>query len=304
MMSIPSSPIPKIEYRDRQTGTVVSEKIFAESTLHWLYEDSLGVKVFNLLCNNMIFCSLFGQWQSSPWSRQEIPKFVAKYGIEIQEAELPLQSYQSLNAFFTRRLKLEARPFNTDPNVFCAPGDGKILVYPKFAEEDRLPVKGSQVTISSLLASDAAAQHYRGGSALILRLVPYDYHRFHFPVDGEAGLARYIKGQYHSVSPVALAKVPDLYCRNKRTVTEFHSKQFGPITYIEVGAFTIGSIVQTYTPGLVTKGQEKGYFQYGGSTLILLFEPGAIAFDQDLILDSANNLEVRVLAGSRIGISI
>lgn len=304
MRNMPNSPVPKIEYRDRQTGTIFTETIFSESTLRWFYEDTFGIKVFNLCCNNYIFCTLFGLWQSSPWSRHKIPEFVVKYGIEIQDIELPLQSYQNFNAFFTRRLKPEARPFHPDFNVFCAPGDGKILVYPKLTAADRLPVKGSQLTISSLLADDSAAQRYHGGSAFVLRLVPDDYHRFHFPIDGTAKLTRSIDGQYHSVNPIALAQVPDVYCRNQRTVTEFQSTHFGQIAYIEVGAFTVASIVQTYPTGLVTKGQEKGYFQYGGSTLVLLFEPDTIEFDRDLIVDSAQQLEVRVLTGTKIGNSI
>jgi phosphatidylserine decarboxylase len=291
----------EVSYRDRETGKIVSEKIFSEKTLRWLYEDALGFKVFNYLLNNRIFCGLYGKSQDLPTSRKKIKEFVAQYQINTEEIELPLSSYRSFNAFFSRRLKPEARPFVTNPDVFCAPGDGKVLAYPFLAEETRIPVKGASITLESLLASEVTAKTYRGGAALIVRLAPYDYHRFHFPDFGEASPAKNIKGQYHSVNPIALAKVPDLFCRNKRSVTEFCSQNFGRIAYIEVGAITVGSIVQTYTPGIVNKGQEKGYFQYGGSTLVLLFEPGAIAFDEDLIRDSAQNLEVQVLAGSQIG---
>jgi phosphatidylserine decarboxylase len=291
----------EVSYRDRETGKIVSEKIFSEKTLRWLYEDALGFKVFNYLLNNRIFCGLYGKSQDLPTSRKKIKEFVAQYQINTEEIELPLSSYRSFNAFFSRRLKPEARPFVTNPDVFCAPGDGKVLAYPFLAEETRIPVKGASITLESLLASEVTAKTYRGGAALIVRLAPYDYHRFHFPDLGEASPAKNIKGQYHSVNPIALAKVPDLFCRNKRSVTEFGSQNFGRIAYIEVGAITVGSIVQTYRPGIVNKGQEKGYFQYGGSTLVLLFEPGAIAFDQDLIRDSAQNREVQVLAGSQLG---
>ena len=164
-----------------------------------------------------------------------------------------------------------------------------------------MSVKGAWLNLESLLASKTMSQTYANGSAMIVRLAPYDYHRFHFPVNGEANDARTIKGEYHSVHPIALGKVPDVFCRNKRNVTELFSDNFGRIAYIEVGAITVGSIVQTYIPGMVTKGQEKGYFQYGGSTIILLFEPNAIAFDEDLIRDSEQNIEVSVLAGSQIG---
>ncbi|NKB17210.1 MAG: hypothetical protein HC770_02290 [Pseudanabaena sp. CRU_2_10] len=169
--------------------------------------------------------------------------------------------------------------------------------------KQRLKFPSKEIPLASnlFLASVADVQRFRRGAALIVRLAPYDYHRFHFPDRGKANTARYIKGRYHSVNPIALAKVPNLYCYNKRSVTEFSSEHFGRIAYVEVGAITIGSIVQTYNPGTVARGQEKGYFQYGGSTLVLLFEPGAIAFDRDLVQDSAHGLENHVLAGSKLG---
>lgn len=300
-MNTTTSQKTEVRYRDRQTNRIVTETIFAEKTLRWFYENPLGFKVFNYALNNPAFCWLYGLSQESPTTRKNIPKFVAKYGINIDEIELPLENYRSFNAFFSRRLKKEARPFVSNADVFCAPGDGKVLVFPKLEAETRIPVKGASITIASLLASTSLAQTYEGGTALIVRLAPYDYHRFHFPDDGEAEPAKQIKGEYHSVNPIALAKIPDVFCRNKRAVTEFYSKNFGRIAYIEIGAITVASIVQTYTPGIVKKGQEKGYFQYGGSTVVLLFEPGAITFDRDLIRDSANNLEVGVKAGTQIG---
>lgn len=300
-MSFSNVTKTQVRYRDRQTNIIVTENIFAETTLRWLYEDDLGFRVFNYLLNNQVFCWLYGKYQDLPITRRKIAKFVDQHQIDLKEIELPLESYQNFNAFFSRKLKPNARPFRLDSDIFCAPGDGKVLVYPQLTEHTRIPVKGTLITIESLLASEVAAQTYYDGSALILRLAPYDYHRFHFPDKGKANPARYVPGQFHSVHPIALSNMPHIYCLNKRAVTDFYSQNFGHIAYIEIGAITIGSIMQTYKPGIVTKGQEKGYFQYGGSTLVLLFEPGAIAFDRDLIRNSAQNLEVSVLAGSRLG---
>lgn len=291
----------EVRYRDRQSGAIITENIFAENTLRWLYENWLGFKVFSYLLNNRAFCWLYGKSQNLPFTRQKIVDFVAQHQIDSTKIELPLQSYPSFNAFFSRKLKPNARPFAKDPTVFCAPGDGKVLVYPQLEARMKIPVKGFFIAIESLLASKTTARHYYGGSALVVRLAPYDYHRFHFPDSGTAEPSRYIKGEYHSVNPIALTKISDVYCRNYRAVTEFHSHNFGRIAYIEIGAITIGSIVQTYQPGTVQKGAEKGYFQYGGSTLVLLFEPEAISFDRDLIQDSAQNIEVSVLTGSQLG---
>ena len=300
-MSLSNITKTEVRYRDRKTQKIVTENIFAETTLRWLYEDYLGFKVFNYLLNNQVFCWLYGKSQDLPLTRRKIAKFVSQHQIDLKEIELPLESYPSFNAFFSRKLKPNARPFIPDSDIFCAPGDGKVLVYPQLTEHTRIPVKGASITLESLLASEVAAQTYYDGSALILRLAPYDYHRFHFPDKGKVSPARYISGQYHSVNPIALSKIPHIYCLNKRAITDFYSQNFGHIAYIEIGAITIGSIMQTHKPGIVTKGQEKGYFQYGGSTLVLLFEPGAIAFERDLIQDSAKNLEVSVLAGSQLG---
>ncbi|MEG4916336.1 archaetidylserine decarboxylase [Microcoleus sp. B7-D4] len=288
-------------YRDRQTGAIVTEPIFAETTLRWFYETVLGFQVLNVFLNNRVFCSLYGWWQNSPSTCTKIPEFVSCYGINLEEVELSWDCYPSFNAFFSRRLKPGVRPFVTQSEIFCSPCDGKVLVYPQLQDDTLIPIKGSSISIASLLDSEVAAQPYVGGSALVIRLAPYDYHRFHFPDDGKANLTKAIKGEYHSVNPIALARVPGTFCRNKRTVTDFNSKHFGRIAYIEIGALTVASIVQTYTPACVKKGQEKGYFQYGGSTLVLLFEPKSITFDSDLIKDSANGLEVHVLTGSQLG---
>ncbi|MEL6929379.1 MAG: archaetidylserine decarboxylase [Cyanobacteria bacterium J06600_6] len=288
-----------VRYRDRQTGKIVTEKVFSENTLRWLYENWLGFKVLNYLLNNHLFCWLYGKSQDLPLSRRKIADFVRQYQIEPAESELLPESYASFNAFFARRLKPDARPFVQDPQIFCAPGDGKVLVYPQ--GQAQIDVKGTTFSVESLLNGELDAQTYRGGAVLILRLAPYDYHRFHFPVRGQANSTKCLNGQYHSVNPIALAKVPKIFCLNKRAITEFDSHNFGRIACIEIGAITIGSIVQTYKPGAVAKGQEKGYFQYGGSTVILLFEPNKISFDADLIRDSQANLEVRVMAGTRLG---
>lgn len=291
----------EVRYRDRRTGEIVAELLLHETAQQWIYGWPLGFRLFNLLLNNSVFCRLYGRMQDSGRSRRKIAEFIKKYGIDVAEIERPPETYQNFNEFFTRRLKPGARPFVSDPNVLCSPADGKVLVYSRLNAESRIPVKGSSVTIEALLASRTGVEPYCGGAALIVRLAPYDYHRFHFPDSGEAGAARTVPGRYCVVHPVALERVPDAFIRNKRTVTEFASDRFGRIACVEVAGFAVGRIVQTYTPGRVDRGQEKGYFQFGGSTLVLLFEPGAIQFDEDLVRDSACGLEVHVQAGSGIG---
>lgn len=299
-MSSVSKRHTEVRYCDRKTGEVITEAIFMESGLRWLYENPLGFRVFNYVLNNQFVCWLHSKWQDRPGSRKKILKFASQYQINLEEAELSPQDYPNFNAFFSRRLKPGIRCFDTPAGVLSSPTDGKVLLYPQLDGDTLLAVKGIQVYLKDLLQCEKTAAIYNYGAALVIRLAPSDYHRFHFLDDGEVSTTRYIQGQYHSVSPIALAKVPDVFCRNQRAVTKLISQQFGQVTYVEIGAFCIGTIIQTFVPGWITKGQEKGYFRFGGSTVVLLFEPGVIRFDDDLIQNSAVNLEVEVKAGEGI----
>lgn len=291
----------QVRFRRRGAPDVVVEPIFAEDTLRWLYEHPLGSFVFRTCLNNEAFCNLYGRFKDTRGSAAGIPAFVQRFGIDMSEAERPIEAYESFNAFFERRLKPGARTFDPDPRAVVSAGDGKVLVYPTLDPDERLPIKGTACSPAALLMDDELASRFRGGAALVLRLAPYDYHRYHFPDGGEAGPARRIRGEYHSVNPIALARVPDLFCRNKREVTVIQGDHLGTHAMVEVGALTVGTIVQTYTPGRVERGQEKGHFRYGGSTVVMFFEPGRVAFDGDLVADSAAGVEVAVRAGMRIG---
>lgn len=296
------SPAPTpTHYRDRRTGAIVEERVPGESLLRWFYGTSTGHLVFRAILNRPLCSRLYGWWQQSPWTRRQIRRFVEHYRIDLDEIEYPLSHYSSFNDFFIRRLKPDARPCDPDSKRLCCPADGKVLVYPQLAAEEVLPVKSSQLAAHALLAAAIDPTPYRGGSALVVRLAPYDYHRFHFPADGQVDQTQWINGTYHSVNPIALARVPDVFHRNRRSVCELATPAFGRIAYIEVGAINVASIVQTHSIGPCERGQEKGFFQFGGSTVVLLFEPGAIAFDSDLVADSAAGLEVHVRTGAGVG---
>ncbi len=288
-------------YRDRQTGSIVVEHVPGQSLLHWFYGTSTGHLVFRAVFNRPFFSRFYGWWKQSTWTRSQIRPFVERYRIDLDEIEHPLSHYSSFNDFFIRRLKPGARPCDPDPKRLCCPADGKVLVYPQIAAEDVLPIKSNQLSARELLAETIDPTPYHGGSALVVRLAPYDYHRFHFPADGQVGPTQWIDGTYHSVNPIALARVPDVFHRNRRSVCELTTPAFGKIAYIEVGAINVASIVQTHSPGPCERGQEKGFFQFGGSTVVLLFEPGAIVFDSDLVADSAAGLEVHIPTGAGVG---
>ena len=138
----------------------------------------------------------------------------------------------------------------------------------------------------------------------IVRLCPSDYHRFHFPCDCVPGQTRLINGWLYSVNPLAIKNNLDIFTQNKRTLCELETNRFGKILYLEIGATNVGSIQQTYEPfEKQPKGAEKGYFEFGGSSLILLFAKGMIQFDQDLLDATEAGLEMRCLMGQQMGVA-
>jgi len=290
-----------VRVRDRQTQAVVEEPVYAAFALSLLYEHRLSAWLVNLACKRHWVSTLYGLRMHSRASRALIQPLIEQFDIDPTEAELDVAAYPHFNAFFERRLKPDARVYSDDPTQFGSPGDGKLLVYPELATTTHLPIKGLNVSLAALLDDESMANRYCGGAAIVLRLAPQDYHRFHFPVAGLATEARTIPGIYHSVNPIAVKKVPGLFGLNKRMSATLHTQAFGQVVLVEVGAIMIGTIMQNYVPGAVVAGQEKGHFRYGGSTIIVLFEPACITFDDDLLRDSASGLEVRVKAGEVVG---
>lgn len=188
--------------------------------------------------------------------------------------------------------------------VAVMPADARYLVFPRIDQSDGFWVKGKTFSLSTLLQSPQLAKRYCQGAMVIARLCPVDYHRFHFPCECVPTQATLMNGPLYSVNPIALKRNIGILSENKRMVTELKTQHFGKVLYIEVGATYVGSIHQTYAPNhLQPKGAEKGYFSFGGSCLILLFEPGKMIFDQDLIDISAKKMEVRGLLGQSLGVA-
>lgn len=292
----------EINYIERKTGEKRVEKIYGYRALSLLYGNGFLKSLFSklilpLLAYFPFFSQFYGTLQKRPSSKKKIVPFIEAYGVDA--SEFLDTEFNSFNDFFIRKLKPEARPIISNPNILAMPADGRYLVYPKFQQ---FVVKGKEFSLFEFLQSQADASRYQEGSMAIARLCPSDYHRFHFPCDGTATEARLINGSLYSVNPMALAKRIVILSENKRMITEIDSKQFGTILYIEIGATAVGTIRQTYTPDqFVKKGEEKGYFEFGGSCIVLLFEKGRIVFDEDLIKNTERGLETRALFGSSLG---
>jgi len=296
-------PLPEnlpIKYVDRQTGEIETEKVAGEKWLVWLYNNPVGQLSLHSLVKRKFVSSYYGGMMDSPKSIDKIEPFVEEYDIDLSIAQK--QEFSSFNDFFVRKLKQEARIINRDSNVIVSPADGKILAYADISNQDFI-VKGYRFDLKEFLNNAALAEKYKNGSLVIVRVCPVDYHRFHFPVSGNVSPSIEIDGDYYSVNPIAVKKVIEVFCINKRAYVTISTREFGDVIMAEVGATMVGSIVQTYKENIAVKGEEKGYFKFGGSSVVLLFEKGKIRIDDDLMKNTENNLETEVKMGERIAAS-
>ena len=284
-----------VEYVDRRTGERVAESVMGDRALRFAYETLLGRTLWPVLFGSGFVSALMGRRYDSPRSKGDIAKLAAIPGCRADEAEKPIGEYATFNEFFTRRLKPGSRPLGE--GLVC-PADGRLMLYLDADADAPFPLKGARRTLREVMGG--GAPHGRCDMA-VFRLAPVDYHRFHFPCDCETdGMPRVIPGRYHSVNPIALARHPDVYADNERQVLKCRAA-FGEFWLVDVGAFGVGTIVQTYSGAVHAKGDEKGYFKFGGSTVVLVAAAGAVAFDADLVRNSAAGLETRVLCRERIG---
>lgn len=295
-----------IRYIERSTGELCTEKVYGHRALSLIYGNSLFSRLFALVFLPLIsrvplISYLYGLMQKSASSRKKIEPFIQSYEVDASEFAEPVSSFRSFNEFFIRKLKPECRPIDPDPNVAVLPADGRYLVFPQIRRAEGFYVKGQEFDLCSFLHEETLGRRYADGSMAIVRLCPTDYHRFHFPVRGTASAVRPIPGPLYSVNPMALAKRLPILWENKRVITEIESENFGTVAMVEIGATCVGTIHQTYLPGFVEKGDEKGYFSFGGSCVVLLFERNRIEFQQDLIENSSRYLETRGLFGTPLG---
>ncbi len=288
---------------DRSTGAKIEEIIVGESFLKWSCQSSLGRLFMDMIGSKKLMSLLMGHYQNSRFSKSQIHKFVKKMNINLEEAERSMISeYRSFNDFFTRKLKPGVRFIKAANDVVISPADGRILAYQNLQEYQMLQVKGKYFSIKKLLQDPVNAEEFKNGSCIVVRLNPSDYHRFHFPITCIPEAHQVIDGQYYSVNPMSLECVDKVYCKNVRHISYLRNGKQGIIGMVEVGAAMVGSVVQTYDPDCeAKKGEEKGYFQFGGSTVILLFQPNQITLDADLVVNTLNGFETLVRMGEAIG---
>lgn len=288
-----------IKYIDRQTGQTHVETPPGEGFLKLLYDNPFGKKAILPLTKRKFISEWYGRKMNKPSSTKRIQGFVDQLKIDITEALKPIEEFTSFNDFFYRHLKPDARPIGEG---LVSPGDGKLLAFERVADLREFFVKGNNFTLSQFLNDEKLAQKYHDYSLIILRLAPNDYHRFHFPYEGTPSIIKKIAGSYYSVSPYALAgHFVRVFCENKREYCILKTATKGDIVLVPVGATMVGGIINTYQPNHgIQKGDEMGYFKFGGSTVVVLVDSKQFKIDADLLENTQKRIETFVKMGEKI----
>ena len=290
-----------IRYFNRHTGQMETEQVYGEGFLKFSYANPLGALPLHVMVKRAAFSKWYGKRMDDPATKAKVAPFIRQYGMNPSEFADAPESYRTFNEFFYRKLKPEARPIADSTVVF--PADGRHLGFQKASAIEGVFVKGQKFDLGKLLGDDSLAAKYADGSLVLSRLCPVDYHRFHFPASGTPGEVRTINGPLFSVSPIALRRRLAYLWENKRTVTKLETENIGTVLLMEIGATCVGSILQTFTPGQpVKKGDEKGYFAFGGSSTITIFEPGAVKLSADLVEQSSRQIELYAKVGTEMGV--
>jgi len=289
-----------ITYLNRESGKIETEQVYGEGFLRWAYGNPLGKLALHSFVKRPFFSKWYGKRMNAPKTKAKIAPFLKTYGLSENDFEKKPEEFTSFNDFFYRKLKPEARPIADSPIVL--PADGRHLGFAKASEISSVFVKGQKFDVAGLLGSEELGEKYKDGPLILSRLCPVDYHRFHFPCAGVPSETRLINGPLFSVSPLALRQRLSYLWENKRSVTELVTPDFGTVICMEIGATCVGSIQQTFTPGkAVEKGAEKGYFAFGGSSTLLMFEPGTVTLAADLLEASAKLTELYAKIGTPAG---
>ena len=280
----------------RQDKSFTEDSQYGGGLLEKLYNTWYG-RVLSKFILLPVFSTMAASKDRRRSSAKKIAPFVEKYGIDMNDFEE--REYVSFSDFFTRSIKPGKRPFDSDPNAVIAPADSKVLCY-GIRDDLKFTVKGSEYTPDEITGNNVDTGSFAGGKAIVFRLSMDDYHHYCHIDSGSITDSYEIKGKLHTVS--SISSKYKIYKENHRIVNVLDTDHFGKVIYIEVGALLVGRIKNNGITKFV-KGQEKGYFEQGGSTIVLFFEKDRINVDPDILEMSGNGIETKVRMGERIGVT-
>lgn len=260
----------------------------------FLYNNKVG-NVILFIANKRWLSSLVGGFMNTKLSKLFIKNFIKDNNIDISIYEK--ENYRCFNDFFTRKIKKEYRKFSNNNNDLIAPADSKLLVY-KIDANLKVNIKNTVYTVEELLKDKNLAKEYQNGYLLIFRLCVTHYHRYSYIDNGTLVDYKKINGLFHTVGPIAFKKYKVLK-ENQREYSVLITENFDKVVQMEVGALMVGKI-KNYNLKKFEKGEEKGYFLFGGSTVVL-FIKDIVKINEDILKYSKNNIEVEVCLGQTIG---
>lgn len=281
--------------KDRE-GNIISENGTQGKLLKALYETKAGRQALKVLVQPEV-SRIGSRFLDSRLSTCCISPFIEKSDIVMEEYEE--EDYESYNQFFTRRIKEGKRSFSKEAGLLCAPCDSRLSIYP-IRRDGIFSIKNTVYTMDSLVRNRSLAQKYIGGTLCVFRLTVSDYHHYCYVDDGVKTKNYRIPGVLHTVNPLANDQYP-VYIENAREFSILKSRNFGNILMMEVGALMVGKIVNHHESLTVYRGMEKGFFEFGGSTVILAFQKGRVVFDEDITANMQDGFETLVKLGEVIG---
>lgn len=291
----------KIIIYNREKKILEEEKIYGQKILEYLYTKKIGLFLTKSIFKRKFFSKVYGNQLKTKFSKRKILDFIEKNSIDTNEFLDDINSFKSFNDFFIRKLKENARPIVKDKNILISIADSRLSVF-KIQHDIIIPVKGRYFTLEQITNNSDLIQKYLNGVCLIFRLAPVDYHRFCYVDDGFQNKIIKLGNFYNSVHPIALESNLPVFQSNYREYCEIETENFGTVLHIDIGALGVSKIIQNNPEGKeCKKGEEKGYFEFGGSTSILVFCKNTIQIDEDILEYSKQGIEVLVKYGSAIG---
>lgn len=297
-----------IQFFNKMTGKMDVEKVYGDKMVEWLYQSNTGKALSEVLVKPWL-SNFYGSLQNTSWSKGKIKPFIKDFNIPIddflpEEGRDQADPYSSFNQFFIRRFKPGKRQYPQDHHVMGAPAEARYFAYESIQDDELIPVKGKFLNSPLLLANTKWEQIFKDGPCLLARLCPVDYHRYHYPDHGKV-LDHYpVHGKLHSVNPLALKEKADIFATNERVVTILETENFGKLAYVEVGAIMVGKIIQSGSLTNFKRGEEKGYFLFGGSTVIVLGEKGKWKPDELMLQNTKKKIETYVHLGAPLAHTI
>lgn len=277
---------------DRKTKKITEEK--SPKGANFLYKNVFGRIVLTLATKRFV-----SKFAGKIMDRKKSVKYISNFikDNKIDMSDYPKVEYNSFNEFFSRKIKDNKRKFSSDKNDFCAPSDSKLLAY-KIDKNSKFIIKGKEYTLKSILRNEELAKQYENGYFLVFRLSVDDYHRYSYIDSGTLKERKEINGKFHTVGPIAFDRFK-VYEENQREYEVLETENFDSIIQMEVGALMVGKIVN-YKKKEFKRAEEKGYFLFGGSTIVILVKKDILELDKDILENSSKEIETKVKQGEKV----